>query len=111
MGQIRTYQTKAKKLPGTNYAEVYKKAFNLYLKIKQQSKRRTYIRSVYFNKEKIFLSLFWQHLGDKHHKDRIRRIKYFPCAIEVICKSPFKPVSKENKNNKQKYLISVFPNK
>jgi hypothetical protein len=139
MEQIQVYQTKAKRLSGTNYAEVYKKAFNIYLKIKKQSKRRTYIRSAYFNKEKIFLSLFWHHLGDKHYKDRIRRIKYFPCAIDLIYNSRFSPFSKENsikkskilhrfigmtkekeifyvqikenKNTRQKYLISVFPGK
>lgn len=134
---IKAYQTKIKKLPGTNYSEVYKKAFGLYSTIKKRSKRRPYTRSAYFKKDKIFLSLFWQHLREKHHKDRIRRLKFFPCAVELIRHSKFNSTSienvdrkseilhrfmgitsenevfyvqiKENKRNGQKYLISVFP--
>lgn len=137
METVKAYQTKAKKLPGTNYGDVYKKAFGLYSTIKRRSKRRVYIRSAYFNKDKIFLSLFWQHLREKHHGDRTRRLKYFPCAIELIHHTRFHPTSienvdrkseilhrfigitpdneifyvqiKETKRNGQKYLISVFP--
>lgn len=56
---IKAYITKSKKLSGTNYSEVYKKAFGLYKQIESQSKRRPYIRSVYFKKDKIFLGPFW----------------------------------------------------
>ena len=134
---MKAYKVKSKKLPGTKYSEVHKKAFKLYQQIKKHSKRRAHIRSAYFNKDKVFLSVFWQHLGDKHHKDRTRRLKYFPCALELIRNTRFDPASnenvdrkseilhrfmgitsenevffvqiKENKCNGQKYFISVFP--
>ena len=134
----KIYRTKSKKLSGSNYSEVSRKAFNLYNEIKKSSKRRVYIRSAYFSKEKIFLSLFWHHLGDKfNHKEKLRRIKFYPCALELIRNSTFDPESKENvdkrseilhrftgvipekevffvqikenKINNQKYLISIFP--
>jgi len=133
----KAYRTKSKKLPGSNYGEVHRKAFSLYTQIKKKSKRRVYLRSAYFNKDKVFLSLFWHHLNDKHHKERLRRLRYFHCAIELIRDSRFDPTSienvdqkaeilhrftgvtsedelfyvqiKENKRNGQKYLISVFP--
>lgn len=138
MGVVKAYPVKLEKLSGTKYSEVYKKAWNQYLLIQKHTKRRTYIRSDYFDKDKVFLSLFWQHLKDKfHHGDKVRRLKYFPCAIELLKHSRFAPTSKENvdkkseilhrftgmtpdneiffvqvkenKKNKQKYLISIFP--
>ena len=137
---IRAYPTGVKKLPGTNYSEVYKKAFSLYQEIKRKSKRRPYVRSAYFKKTKIFLGIFWQHLHEKRiWRDKIRRIKYFPAAIDLIQNSKFSPITKEdsnkpseilhrftgitkdnrlfyvqikeNKKSAQKYLISVFPEK
>ena len=138
MSEIVAYLTKTKKLPGTKYSEVYKKAFRLYSQIKKHTKRRPYIRSTYFKKDKVFLGIFWSHLKDKIDlKDKTRRLKYLPCAIELIRKSNFNPTSKENvdrkseilhrfigktseneifyvqikenKRNNQKYLISIFP--
>ena len=137
--EMKAYQTKSKKLSGTNYSEVYKKAFAFYSVVKKRnSRRRAYIRSAYFRKDKIFLSIFWHHLKDKLDlKDKTRRLKYFSCALELIRNSRFDPISKENvdrkseilhrfvgvtpesevffvqikenKRNGQKYLISVFP--
>lgn len=135
---MKAYKVKSKKLPGTNFHEVRKKAFKLYQQIKSKTKRRAYIRSAYFKKDKIFLALFWQHLFDKQKwQDRMRRLKYFKVAIELIRHSKFEPKSKENPNksgeilhrftgitkdhdiffvqikenkcNGQKYLISIFP--
>jgi len=135
---MKAFRTKAKKLSGTSYSDVYKKAFGFYTQIKKRSKRRTYIRSAYFKKDKIFLSIFWHHLGEKFsNKDRLRRLKFYPCALELIINSKITPASKENvdkpseilhrftgitpeneiffvqikesKNTDQKYLISIFP--
>lgn len=134
----KAYRTKSKKLAGSNYGEVHRKAFGIYTQIVKRSKRRTYIRSAYFKKDKIFLSLFWHHLGDKfNHQEKLRRVKFYPCALELIRNSKFDPESKENadkgseilhrftgmssdketffvqikenKTNNQKYLISIFP--
>ena len=135
---MQVYKTKTKKIPGTEFREVHKPAFDLYTKIKKKSKRRTYIRSAFFDKEKIFLDLFWHHLFEKHNwRDRVRRLKYFGCALELIKDSRCNPnitknpnVSnevlyrfygttaenelfcvqiKKNLKKKQKFLISVFP--
>ena len=115
-----------------------KKAVGLYRDITRKTKRRPYIRSTYFDKQKVFLPLFWQHLHEKENlKDKTRRLKYYPCALELIQKSRVEPISKENPNRQgeivhrfagstpdnelffvqikevkrtgEKWLISVFP--
>jgi len=53
---MKTYKTKTKRLAGTSYPEIRKKAFGLYQKIKRKSKRKPYVRSAYFKKNKIFLT-------------------------------------------------------
>ena len=137
---MKLYQTKTKKLGGTDFHEVRNQAFLLYKKIKKKTKRRPYVRSAYFNKEKVFIDFYWQHLFDQGNwRDRMRRLHFFPCAIELIQKSRFKPQSiknpkkqsetlyrfvgatkdselfyvqiKENQHNGQKFLISTFPEK
>ena len=135
---MQVYQVKSEKLHGSNFSEVCKKAFGLYQIIKRRTKRRPYIRSAYFNSEKVFLELFWSHLHEKlNHRDKIRRVKYYPCALELLQHSKFDPESKENvdrrseilhrfagktknggkffvqvkedKRSGQKWLMSVFP--
>ncbi|MDP3244731.1 MAG: hypothetical protein Q8M83_03695 [bacterium] len=135
---MQVYKTKVKKFSGSDFHEVHKKAFSFYVEIKKKSKRRAYLRSAYFSKDKIFLDLFWYHLFEKQNwRDRVRRMKYFGCAVELIKNSRFEPKSKENPNKLneilhrfygitadnelfcvqvkedkkrgQKFLISVFP--
>jgi len=135
---MKIFKTKVDVLPGTNYKEISKKAFALYNEIRRKTKRRPYVRSAYFNKEKIFLSLYWQHLFKKKNwRDIIRRMRYFGCAIELLEKSHCEPVLKydqgnpgemlyrfygstksgelfciqikESRKRNQKFLISVFP--
>ena len=137
---MQIYKSKINCLKGSSFNEVHKQAFHFYQKIKKKSKRRTYVRSAYFKKDKVFLAYFWQHLFEKNNwRDRIRRLKYFPAAIDVIQNSNFDPKSKENTNKQseilhrftgltkdmnlfhvqikenkssgQKFLISVFPAK
>ncbi len=134
------YQTKAGKLPGTDFREAHKNARKIYDEIRKRGKRKTHIRSKYFNKSKIFLDLFWDHLYTKKNiQDRYRRIKYYAAAIELMIHSLLKPESKENPNDRgeilhrfmgktrsnelfyvqikeekrtgHKYFISVFPHK
>ncbi|MBL7154999.1 MAG: hypothetical protein ISS88_00640 [Candidatus Portnoybacteria bacterium] len=137
---MKSYQTKTKKLTGSDFREVHKKAFGLYKQIKSKTKRRPYVRSAYFKKDKIFLETFWHHLYEKNNfRDKIRRMKYFPAALELIKNSKIDPTSfenpnkssevlhkftgktkdgklfyvqiKEEKRNGKKWLMSVFPKK
>lgn len=135
---MQIYKAKAHKFSGSDFREIHKKAFGLYTEIKKRSKRRTYIRSAFFDKEKIFLDLFWHHLFEKSNwRDRARRLRYYGCALELIQHSRYTPnitknpnvpnevlyrfygasaenelfcvQIKENLRKKQKFLISVFP--
>lgn len=110
---MKIYQTKTRRLSGTNFHEVHEKARNFYKQIKKRTKRRPYVRSVYFKRDKIFLELFWKHLYEKQNwRDRMRRLKYFLCAIELIQKSRLEPISKENPNKNSEIFhrfIGVTP--
>lgn len=135
---MKAYRTKTNKLPGADFHEVSQKTLSVYDLIKKQTKRKPYVRSAYFKKDKAFIGLFWRHLFDKKNwRDRVRRLKYFPAAIEVIRHSRFDPASEENRNKRsemlhrfagitsdnelfyvqikeekssgQKFLISIFP--
>lgn len=102
---MKAYRTKTVKLIGTNFCEVNQIASGSYRQIKKKTKRRPYVRSAYFKKDKVFLELFWKHLFEKSNwRDRVRRLKYFPCALELIQNNRFEPASKENPNKPAEIL-------
>lgn len=89
------YQTKSNKIAGTNLKEVYKNADKIFKEISRKTKRRPYVRSAYFKKEKIFFDYFWDHLRQKLPKERYKRLKFFEASVELIKNSRNKPVSKD----------------
>lgn len=102
---MKVYSVKTSRLTGTDYREVHKKAFGLYRQIKNKTKRRPYVRSAYFKKDKIFLELFWRHLYEKENfRDKVRRMKYFPAALKLIRNSRIDPFSIENPNKSNEIL-------
>ena len=131
------YRAKATSLPGTRYTEVAPLARALLRSIARRTKRRPYLRSAYFGKDKIFFTYFWKHLMQLPRYQRVRRLKYLPCAIELIRKSrqmpevylkrdrpreifyrfsgqapngpEFAVQIKENLRTRRKELMSVFP--
>lgn len=92
------------KISGTSFSEVREEAERTYRTIKSRTKRTPYIRSKYFTKEKVFLTIFWSHLFEKNEKDRTRRLKFYNCAIDLIRNSSISPVSRENFKNKDELL-------
>ncbi len=90
------YITKIKRISGTSYSEVYPQAISLYKTIKFRSKRRPYLRSAYFKKEKVFLDYFWDHLREKHHNDRTRRLQQYACGLDLIEYSRIEPIQQRN---------------
>lgn len=134
------YFTKIKPFVGSDFKEVHGQALEFYNKIRKRTKRRPYVRSKYFNKEKVFLPLFWNHLFDKQNwRDRARRLRFFACGIDLIEKSIVPPSIQEKRSNtseilyrftgqtkegllffvqikeekktKEKWLVSIFPEK
>jgi hypothetical protein len=89
-----TYYCKGGVLPGTQYAELNRAARKIFHNIEKQTKRQPYVRSPYFNKDKIFIKSFWDHLATKGMRDKARRLKFYPCALELIGNN--KLVSPEN---------------
>lgn len=98
------YQTKAKKLPGTSYGEVMRNAFAVYDEIKKKTKRRPYIRSAYFNRDKVFLDYFREHLFQKLPKERTRRLRFFKAACELARDSKLGPIEKTESFEKKEVL-------
>lgn len=131
------YIASAPLLSGSNYKEIAKQARLVYRDIAKQTKRRAYVRSAYYKKEKIFFEYYWQHLSQKALVYRTTRLRYLACAIELIRYSRIEPTVKinpnrhhellyrftgqtrdgkrfyvqikENRKTKQKYFMSVFP--
>jgi len=93
-----SYKTRFSKLTGTDYKEVSRKARAIYKTICSKTKRKPYVRSAYFKKEKIFLDYFWQHLQEKKWQDRFRRLQYYNCALDLIQHTRITPTTKDNPN-------------
>jgi hypothetical protein len=87
------YQCRCKPFAGHRYAEIMPQARKLFRTIQRRTKRRPYVRAAYFKKDKVFFDYFWIHLNQKSVHDRARRLKYFPCALELIAKSTVEPLT------------------
>lgn len=100
MESVKIYRTKSKRFGGTSYAELVKKARRLFRDLESKTKRRPYIRSAYFSKDKIFFDYFWPHLNQKSPRQRQARLAFIECGIELIQHSRYAPISKTNPNRK-----------
>ena len=88
---MKQFESKYSLIPGTSYDEVVSFARKEHRKIAKLTKRQPYVRSSYFNKDKIFVSVFWDHLIQKHRKDRFRRLKLYNAAIDLLRNSHYEP--------------------
>ena len=131
------YQTKIAPIAGTTVGDVMNTARRIFRQAVRSGRRRPYIRSAYFGKEKVFLDNFWPHIYQKSFNERPKRLRFMPCAFELVRYSRVLPVItldsndsynilyrfkgkattgqifyvqiKEDKKRKQKFLMSVFP--
>ncbi len=101
---MKIYVTRIKPFPGTKYSEILPKARLLYKQLSSKTKRRPYLRSRYFNSEKIFLDYFWTHIMSKNPADRSRRLRQYPCALDLIIHTHTVPTSKQHPNKSSEIL-------
>ena len=135
---MNIYRSKYSELPGSALNEVMRLARYEYHHIQKKTPRRVpYVRSKYFVKDKIFINSFWEHLNQKNPRERVRRLKFYSCAIDLLRNNAHAPETifskvetdinlhrfygytkddqlfcvqvKENKRNNRKDFISVFP--
>ena len=78
-------------LPGSSYDEVVAHARKEYNAIRRLTKRQPYVRSKYFRGDKVFVTVFWDHLMQKHRGDRMRRLKFYRAAIDLLRNSTLRP--------------------
>jgi len=135
---MKVYQSRYPILTGSSYHELERNARRIYITIAKRTKRNAYVRSTYFKGEKVFLKLFWEHLNQKPRSDRRRRLHYFQCAIDLLRNNLIEPKIENSTSNttdihyrftgrtlegnifyvqvkqnrrKNKYFMSVFPDK
>ncbi len=94
---MNVFKSKIGLVSGTSYAEVIAAVRREYHVIQKRTPRRQpYIKSKYFRKDKIFINQFFEHLNQKNSADRLRRLKFFSSAIDVIRNCPIAPVAMQN---------------
>jgi len=99
------HKSKYKKLSGSSYTEVYKQARLVYKVLEKKTKRRPYIKSVYFGKQKVFFDYYWVHLRySRGYKERMRRLVYFEASLDVIRNSRICYSKIPNRNNRSEVL-------
>ena len=86
-------------MAGTSYDEVQAIARREHKKVIVLTKRQPYARSAYFNKSKVFLSLFWEHTMQKGRKVRTERLKLYSAAIDLMRNSRYEPETIIEKNS------------
>lgn len=96
---MKSFKSKAYLLAGTSYDEVVAIARREHKKIEKLTKRQPYVRSVYFSKDKVFISLFWTHLMQKNLKERTKRLKLYNAAIDLMRNSRCEPETIFKKND------------
>lgn len=88
---MRTYRSKYGLLPGSTYDEVVaaaRKEFNI---VRRLTKRQPYVKSRYFKGDKVFITIFWDHLMQKHPKERRKRLKLYKVALDLIRNTTLHP--------------------
>jgi hypothetical protein len=89
--KITYFQSRYETLRGANDKEVFYEARQVFRKY-DNKRRLPYVRSKYFNGQKVFLNMFYRHLNEKSAAEHRRRIIFVRCAIDLIKNSMVPPV-------------------
>ena len=137
MAVTGTYLCHSHPLMGHKYADIMPQIRQIFRALQRKTKRRPYVRSAFFRKDKIFFDYFWIHINQKLKHDRTRRLRYFVCALELLNMSKIPPktfvnaevpgviyhefiglardktrfsvIVKQDRSSGNKYLLSLFP--
>jgi len=81
--ETKFYQSKYDRLRGSNDKEAFYEARRIFRKY-DNKRRQPYVRSKYFNGQKVFLNMFYIHLGQKSPSEQRKRISFVACAIDLL---------------------------
>ena len=101
---MAVYRSSKEKITRAKYGELLGEAKLIFRDIQRRTKRRPYVRSAYFGKQKIFFDYFWIHLFQKIPPERVRRLQFFEAAVDSIRHSRHDPVSMQNPNRAREVL-------
>lgn len=90
---MSVFQSRHDLLPGSSYDEVVAHARKEFNTIRHLTKRQPYVRSKYFRGDKIFVTVFWDHLMQKHRTDRMKRLRFYKAAIDLLRHSVLPPAT------------------
>lgn len=80
----KVFHSRQSQLAGSSYDEVMARARKEFNTIRRITKRQPYVRSKYFRGDKVFMTVFWDHLMQKHLKERTRRLKFYSAAVDLL---------------------------
>jgi hypothetical protein len=105
---MRAYKSRYARTRGLD-SEVIAAAREEYRKIQKRTPRRhAYIKSKYFNKKKVFVGIFWEHLKQKSGVEQTKRLKYYRCAIDLIRNSTNDPETIVDSTNNKESLYRFY---
>ncbi len=92
---MKVYQSKASSINGSAYTELIGRVRKEEDKIRKLTMRRPYVRSSYFtegkNKSKVFIEYFLPHTMQKGYKTRVKRLKLYNAAIDLLRNTRHEP--------------------
>lgn len=97
---MNIFESKYSLLSGKTHKDAIRLARGIYSTIKKRNRRRQpYVRSMYFNGDKVFIALFWDHLAQKKQEEQTRRIRLYECSLELIRNNRFSPTTITDRQN------------
>lgn len=102
------FHSKQSLLAGSSYTEVVKYARKEFNTIRKITKRQPYVRSKYFRGDKIFITIFWDHLMQKNRKERTKRLKLYSAAIDLLRNSTEAPETIFDNTNRDVLLHRFY---
>jgi hypothetical protein len=102
------FKSKIPHIAGSNYKDVLSDARKIYGGYTKRTKRNPYVRSKYFDGDKIFLNVFWTHIMQKRINERTKRLKLYPCALDLLENTRLAPTQKINPNDASEMLYRFY---
>lgn len=96
---MKVYRSKYGLISGTDYGEVTKNARKEYAKVQKLTKRQPYVRSTYFQRDKVFINIFWNHLAQKRKGEQISRAKLLLAAFDLLRNTTYEPETIFSRDN------------